>query len=291
MDAFDLADKYRNPVMILGDGMTGQMMEPSYSGSPDPGATTRSTSSRGRRGQEQIRPCSHPRCPAHGGAQLEARSQVQSSSRTRSVSRRTRQATHPDHHRLWNRGADRQGGHQPPEDSGMKVGLIRPITSGPSPRRSSGTRPSGSTASSSFEMNTAMIDDVKAGLEGKGHVSFYEGRAAWCPRRRSWPRPLSRNIEGKPSHEKGFFPTQIPEEHPFPLLCGLRPQHHPPGDLRGHRRTGHPGNTIGVPPAGCAVVAYNYFDVDMLEAPHGRGCAVATGIKRTLPTNRLLLSG
>jgi len=26
--AFDLADKYRNPVMILGDGMLGQMMEP-----------------------------------------------------------------------------------------------------------------------------------------------------------------------------------------------------------------------------------------------------------------------
>lgn len=28
MDAFDLADKYRNPVMILGDGYIGQMMEP-----------------------------------------------------------------------------------------------------------------------------------------------------------------------------------------------------------------------------------------------------------------------
>jgi len=27
-DAFDLADKYRNPVMVLGDGMLGQMMEP-----------------------------------------------------------------------------------------------------------------------------------------------------------------------------------------------------------------------------------------------------------------------
>ncbi len=27
-EAFDLADKYRNPVMILGDGMLGQMMEP-----------------------------------------------------------------------------------------------------------------------------------------------------------------------------------------------------------------------------------------------------------------------
>ena len=40
---------------------------------------------------------------------------------------------------------------------------------------------------------------------------------------------------------------------------------------------------IGVPPAGCAVLAYNYFDVDMAEAPHGRAAAVATGIKRILP--------
>jgi len=43
------------------------------------------------------------------------------------------------------------------------------------------------------------------------------------------------------------------------------------------------GKTIGVPPAGCAVLAYNYFDVDMAEAPHGRAIAVATGIKRILP--------
>jgi 2-oxoglutarate ferredoxin oxidoreductase subunit beta len=41
--------------------------------------------------------------------------------------------------------------------------------------------------------------------------------------------------------------------------------------------------TIGVPPAGCAVLAYNYIDVDMAEAAHGRATAVATGIKRVLP--------
>jgi len=41
--------------------------------------------------------------------------------------------------------------------------------------------------------------------------------------------------------------------------------------------------TIGIPPAGCAVLAYNYFDVDMGEAPHGRAAAVATGLKRMLP--------
>ncbi|MDI6776190.1 MAG: thiamine pyrophosphate-dependent enzyme [Syntrophales bacterium] len=43
------------------------------------------------------------------------------------------------------------------------------------------------------------------------------------------------------------------------------------------------GITIGVPPAGCAVLAYNYFDIDMIEAQHGRAPAMATGIKRTLP--------
>lgn len=37
---------------------------------------------------------------------------------------------------------------------------------------------------------------------------------------------------------------------------------------------------IGVPPAGCAVLLYNYLDIDITEAAHGRACAVATGIKR-----------
>ncbi|MEW5914578.1 MAG: thiamine pyrophosphate-dependent enzyme [Thermodesulfobacteriota bacterium] len=41
--------------------------------------------------------------------------------------------------------------------------------------------------------------------------------------------------------------------------------------------------TIGVPPVGCAVLAYNYFNFDMVEAPHGRALAVATGIKRCRP--------
>ncbi len=40
---------------------------------------------------------------------------------------------------------------------------------------------------------------------------------------------------------------------------------------------------IGVPPAGCAVLAYFYLDIDMCEAAHGRGAAVATGIKRARP--------
>ncbi|MBN1375642.1 MAG: 2-oxoglutarate oxidoreductase [Dehalococcoidia bacterium] len=41
--------------------------------------------------------------------------------------------------------------------------------------------------------------------------------------------------------------------------------------------------TLGIPPPGCSVFAYNYFDVDMAESAHGRGAAVATGIKRACP--------
>jgi len=41
--------------------------------------------------------------------------------------------------------------------------------------------------------------------------------------------------------------------------------------------------TIGIPPPGCSVFAYHYFDVDMVESAHGRGAAVATGIKRAYP--------
>ena len=43
------------------------------------------------------------------------------------------------------------------------------------------------------------------------------------------------------------------------------------------------GDTIGVVPVGCSVMSYNYFGCDVIEAPHGRAPAVATGAKRVNP--------
>ena len=43
------------------------------------------------------------------------------------------------------------------------------------------------------------------------------------------------------------------------------------------------GQTIGVAPVGCAVLAYDYFACDMIEAAHGRAPAIATGVKRSMP--------
>ncbi len=41
--------------------------------------------------------------------------------------------------------------------------------------------------------------------------------------------------------------------------------------------------TIGIPGVGCSVFLYNYFLIDVLEAPHGRAPACATGMKRAQP--------
>ncbi len=72
------------------------------------------------------------------------------------------------------------------------------------------------------------------------------------------------------------------------------PLHYCPGCTHGiiHRlvaeaidELGIVGKTVGVAPVGCAVMAYDYFACDMVEAAHGRAPAVATGLKRCMPEN------
>ena len=72
------------------------------------------------------------------------------------------------------------------------------------------------------------------------------------------------------------------------------PLHYCPGCTHGiiHRlvaeaidELGIEGKTVGVAPVGCAVMAYDYFACDMVEAAHGRAPAVATGLKRCMPDN------
>ena len=87
--------------------------------------------------------------------------------------------------------------------------------------------------------------------------------------RYGWPKYLKRN----PTHYCPGCGHSIVHKHIAELLEEL--------DLR-HK-------TISVAPAGCAVLAYNYWDFDTVEAAHGRGAATATGIKRCLP-DRLVFS-
>ena len=77
-----------------------------------------------------------------------------------------------------------------------------------------------------------------------------------------------------------------------PATLTAQPTHYCPGCGHGiaHRliaeiidERGCRERTIGIAPVGCAVIAYDYLDIDMSEAAHGRTPAVATGIKRACP--------
>ena len=77
------------------------------------------------------------------------------------------------------------------------------------------------------------------------------------------------------------------------------PLHYCPGCTHGiiHRlvaetldELGIEGQAIGVAPVGCSVMAYNYFNCDMVQAAHGRAPAVATGLKRADPDNHIVFT-
>ena len=79
-----------------------------------------------------------------------------------------------------------------------------------------------------------------------------------------------------------------------PRLLDDRHTHYCPGCSHGvvHRiiaelidEMGLENKTVVVAPVGCAVFAYNYIDVDWVEAAHGRAPAVATALSRLNPEN------
>ncbi|MFN2108089.1 MAG: thiamine pyrophosphate-dependent enzyme [Anaerolineae bacterium] len=78
----------------------------------------------------------------------------------------------------------------------------------------------------------------------------------------------------------------------YPSSLTERSTHYCPGCTHGvvHRlvaevidELGIKEKTIAIAPVGCAVLAYDYFNCDAVEASHGRAPAMATGIKRVSP--------
>lgn len=78
-----------------------------------------------------------------------------------------------------------------------------------------------------------------------------------------------------------------------PTLMNDNPMHYCPGCSHGvvHKlvaevieEMGLEDKTVGIAPVGCAVFAYNYLDIDWIEAAHGRAPAVATAVKRLTPS-------
>jgi 2-oxoglutarate/2-oxoacid ferredoxin oxidoreductase subunit beta len=84
----------------------------------------------------------------------------------------------------------------------------------------------------------------------------------------------------------------MPKTFERPRSLTSVPTHYCPGCTHGivHRLVAEAideldirGRTVGLAPVGCAVLMYNYIDVDFQEASHGRAPAMATGVKRVRP--------
>lgn len=178
-DAFDLADRYRNPVMILADGALGQMMEkvefpdydPAAHAVPKPWATTGKPASRPANVitslhmlAEQMEEVNH---------RLQAKYRLIEEKEVRYELLGTDDAEYL----IVAFGLAARIAHravQTARANGHRVGLIRPITLFPYPSaiiRSLSERMKGILV---VEMNAGqMVEDVRLAVEGRVPVQFY----------------------------------------------------------------------------------------------------------------------
>jgi len=178
-DAFDLAEKYRNPAMILADGALGQMMEkvefrkydPAEHVSPKPWATTGKPASRERNviTSLHIQPEKMEEINLH----LQDKYRAMREQEVRFEELDTDDAdvvivAYGLVARIAHRAA------QIARDEGIKVGVLRPITLYPFPTlpiRAIAERVDGMLV---VEMNAGqMVEDVRLAVEGRTPVAFY----------------------------------------------------------------------------------------------------------------------
>jgi 2-oxoglutarate ferredoxin oxidoreductase subunit alpha len=180
VEAFDLADRWRLPVLVLGDGLLGQMMEPlTLPAMRDPASLpVPSWALRGALGRPPN--VIHSLYLAEGdlekhnarleekyrSLQAEARGEYDGSPEDRlvvaafgSAARIARSAVRTARAR------------------GMKVGLFRPVTAWPFPSGELRRHATGKTVLT-VEMNLGqMVDDVRLALCGEGSTVHFHGRA------------------------------------------------------------------------------------------------------------------
>ncbi len=176
MDAFDLADKYRNPVMILADGMMGQMMEPVIFKKPKP---------REYHSQYVLGGCGEGKSrfirglildPLHmeeHNWKLYRKYQVVSSEEVRYD---TYLAEDADLLVVAYGTAARiaKGAINRLRESGIKVGLFRPVTLWPFPSAALKAFSSRIPQFLVFEMSTGqMLEDVELAIGSSAEVHFY----------------------------------------------------------------------------------------------------------------------
>ena len=291
--AFDLADRWRTPVLVLSDGVLGQMMEPVRLPEEMTGTMERPWVTDGCRGRERrivkTLYLDSQQLEAHN-RRLQAKYVELAAQEARSECYRTEGAevlivAFGICARVARTAVDNL------RDGGVRAGLFRPVTLWPFPSSDLKAAAAGVEAILTVELNAGqMVDDVRLTLPGAGRALL----RAHGRHRRIRIGNRSRSAEDSNGESGGMKRTAF--THPRTLTAARF--HYCPGCGHGvaHRLVAEVidelklrERTVGVAPVGCSILMYNYMDLDMQEAAHGRAPAVATGIKRVLP-DRIVFS-
>jgi len=194
--AFELSDKYKIPVIILGDGVLGQMMEPvEFKYEAPAELPIRADALRGAKG----RPSKYIKTFTSNPAELEEINW--SLFRRYELIKREETASET----FLTEDAElivvafgiaariAKGAIRTARASGLKVGLLRPITLWPFPNEAVKELAKKKKYYLVFEMNMGqMIEDVQLALEGQGEVSFYGRPGGVIPTPSEVSRVISR---------------------------------------------------------------------------------------------------
>ncbi len=198
--AFDLADVYRNPVIVLGDGLLGQMMEPvrfpALRPAPDP-PDWALTGARGR--PRRLITSIHLAAEA-----LEAHNQRLQAKFARMAERETRwEAVETEGARLvvvayGTASRIARAAVELAREEGLPVGLLRPITLWPFPAKPLAELAGGDAARFlAVELSAGqMVEDVRLAVAGRAPVEFYGRMGGAVPTPREILEVIRRQLGG-----------------------------------------------------------------------------------------------
>ena len=186
MEAFGLAEKYRNPVMILGDGFMGQMMEAVEFPTPAPIVSDKKewavgyTKGRGNRAVIKSLYLDPERLEAHN-AKLQAKYRAMEQNEVRYESYQMEDAEIV----LTAYGTTARIARSAImnlRNQGLKVGMLRPISLFPFPYAPFENLPASVRHVLVVEMSCGqLIDDIKIGVGRAVPISFHGRVGGMCP--------------------------------------------------------------------------------------------------------------
>ncbi|HUW63185.1 MAG TPA: 3-methyl-2-oxobutanoate dehydrogenase subunit VorB [Spirochaetia bacterium] len=210
-DAFDLADNYRNPVMVLADGVLGQIMEPvvleDSCPATIPAKPWATTGSEGRTQNIINSLYIVPQELENHCLKLAAKYESIAEDHTRWESYETGDAdlvvvAYGTAARIAKAAVNAA------RRRGIRAGLVRPISLWPFPSRALQKMARRASAFLVVEMSLGqMVEDVKSALAGARPVHFYGRTGGMLPEAREILHRLELLQEGVNSYAKELWPT------------------------------------------------------------------------------------